>query len=506
MAEDHTNENNIIEETINEEELSEQRRIRREKLDALRAAGQDPYRVSRFERTANSQAVKGTAELMDARVSVAGRIVSRRIMGKASFCHILDEAGELQLYLRRDDVGTESYQGFKAMDIGDLIGVTGKVFTTKTGEISVHVEEITLLSKSLIPLPEKFHGLKDTDLRYRQRYVDLIVNPESRRVFRMRSQIIRAMRNYLDERGYMEVETPILQTAAGGASARPFVTHHNTLDIDMYLRIATELHLKRLIVGGFDKVYEIGRIFRNEGMDVRHNPEFTTVELYAAYEDIEYIMDLTEDMIRHIAREVLPGAVAEFDGATIRLDEPFRRATMAGLVQEKTGIDFLTIPEEEAFAAAKAAGFHEIKETMSRGQLLYAGFEQFVEDTLNQPTIVLDHPVEVSPLAKRREDVPWLTHRFELFVCGSELANAFSELNDPIDQYNRFLQQAQQRAGGDDEAHVMDEDFVTALEYGMPPTGGMGMGIDRLTMLLTGCYSIRDVLLFPTMKSLPNDK
>ncbi|MBE5780776.1 MAG: lysine--tRNA ligase [Clostridiales bacterium] len=484
------------------EELSEQRRIRRGKLDALRAAGQDPFLITRFERTANSKEVKENEQLMDAEVIVAGRIMSRRIMGKASFCHIQDEEGVLQLYLRRDDIGVESYQGFKAMDIGDIVGVKGKVFVTKSGEVSVHADELTLLSKSLIPLPEKFHGLKDTDLRYRQRYVDLIMNPDSRRVFRMRSDIIRSMREYLDSRRFMEVETPILQTSAGGAAARPFITHHNTLDIDMYLRIATELHLKRLIVGGFDRVYEIGRIFRNEGMDTRHNPEFTTVELYAAYMDVVDIMNLTEDMIRYIALKVLPEAIVEFEGEKIRMDLPFKRATMAELVKEKTGIDFTVLSDAEAYEAAKAAGFAELKEGMTRGQLLYEGFDQFVEKTLIQPTFVLDHPVEVSPLAKRKPDEPWLTDRFELFVCGSELANAFSELNDPIDQYNRFLDQAKQREKGDDEAHVMDDDFVMALEYGMPPTGGLGIGIDRLVMLLSGCYNIRDVLLFPTMKPM----
>jgi len=332
--------------------------------------------------------------------------------------------------------------------------------------------------------------------------VDLIMNPDSRRVFRMRSDIIRSMREYLDSRRFMEVETPILQTSAGGAAARPFITHHNTLDIDMYLRIATELHLKRLIVGGFDRVYEIGRIFRNEGMDTRHNPEFTTVELYAAYMDVVDIMNLTEDMIRYIALKVLPEAIVEFEGEKIRMDLPFKRATMAELVKEKTGIDFTVLSDAEAYEAAKAAGFAELKEGMTRGQLLYEGFDQFVEKTLIQPTFVLDHPVEVSPLAKRKPDEPWLTDRFELFVCGSELANAFSELNDPIDQYNRFLDQAKQREKGDDEAHVMDDDFVMALEYGMPPTGGLGIGIDRLVMLLSGCYNIRDVLLFPTMKPM----
>ena len=483
-----------------EEDISEQRKIRREKLAALVEAGKNPFVVTRFSKTHSSTQVK-QAE-METPVAVAGRMISRRIMGKASFCHLLDEEGLVQIYLRRDDIGEEAYADFKAMDIGDILGISGYVFTTRTGEVSVHAQSMQLLAKSLVPLPEKFHGLKDAELRYRRRYVDLIVNPEVRKVFKLRSAVVRTMRRYLDERGYMEVETPILQTEAGGATARPFITHHNTLDIDMYLRIATELHLKRLIVGGFEKVYEIGRIFRNEGMDNRHNPEFTTIELYAAYQNLYDIMDLTEDMVATIAQEVAPDLVIEHEGQQVRLTKPFARATMAQLVQEKTGIDFTVLDQEQAYRAAVAAGFEEIDASMTPGKLLNVGFEQFVEHTLIEPTFVMDYPIEISPLAKRKPGTQWLTERFELFVCGRELANAFSELNDPLDQRERFLQQAQARAAGDEEAQMMDEDFVLALEYGMPPTGGMGMGIDRLTMLLANASTIRDVLLFPTMKPL----
>ena len=487
-----------------EMEISEQRAIRREKLEQLRNSGQDPFLQTRFDKQMqNAQVVAQYDALEGQEIRVAGRMMSRRVMGKASFAHILDESGELQLYVKRDDVGEEAYAAFKAMDLGDLLGVSGVVFKTRTGEASIHVHSLTLLAKSLIPLPEKYHGLKDTDLRYRQRYVDLVVNPEVRKAFVIRSRVTTAMRAFLDARGYMEVETPILQTTPGGANARPFITHHNTLDIDMYLRIATELHLKRLIVGGFEKVYEIGRIFRNEGMDVKHNPEFTTIELYQAYTDVNGIMQLTEELVAHVAGVALQeqdDLKVDYEGHVIDLTPPYRKVSMAELVKEETGIDFLQLSDEQARNAARAMHIEGIKNNMSRGQVMYAVFDEKVEETLIQPTFVLDYPVEVSPLAKRRQDDPSLTERFEFFAAGRELANAFSELNDPIDQYDRFVQQAKARAEGDDEAHVMDEDYVTALEYGMPPTGGMGMGIDRLCMLLAGQSSIRDIILFPTMK------
>ena len=488
-----------------EQDTSEQERIRREKLAQMRADGMDPFAHTTFPKThLSDEIIENYDALAEKTVSVAGRIMSRRIMGKASFVHILDEKGLLQLYIRRDDVGQEVYKLFKTLDIGDIIGVTGFVFKTKTEEVSVHAEKLEVLAKSLIPLPEKFHGLKDTDLRYRQRYVDLIVNQDVRQAFVSRAKIVSSMRNYLDAKGFMEVETPILQTTAGGAAARPFITHHNTLDIDMYLRIATELHLKRLIVGGFEKVYEIGRIFRNEGMDPKHNPEFTTIELYQAYTDVNGIMDLTEELVANAAKVARgeDNLTVQFEGNTIDLKPPYARVKMVDIVKEKTGVDFLSLTDEQARSEAKRLGIEEIKDSFSRGQCLYAAFEEFVEDTLMQPTFVLDYPVEVSPLAKRSKEDTNITERFELFVCGRELANAFSELNDPLDQYERFMAQAKQRAEGDEEAHMMDNDFVTALSYGMPPTGGMGMGIDRLCMLLTEQNSIRDVLLFPTMKTL----
>jgi lysyl-tRNA synthetase class 2 len=484
------------------EDVSEQRAIRRDKLAALRDAGMDPYAITRFDKTVSADEVHARYEALEgATASVAGRMVSRRIMGKASFAHILDESGELQLYVKKDDLGEEAYEAFLNLDLGDIVGAQGFVFKTRTGEVSLHVLALTLLTKSLIPLPEKFHGLRDTDARYRMRYVDLIVNREVRKAFVTRSRIISAMRAYLDSRGFMEVETPILQTEAGGAAARPFVTHHNTLDMNLYLRIATELHLKRLIVGGFERVYEIGRIFRNEGMDTRHNPEFTTVELYQAYTDIFGMLELTQDMVAHVARMALGDeATVNYGGLEIDLKPPYRTATMKELVLDACGIDFLALSDEDARKAARDAGIGEIKDGMSSGQCLYAAFEQMVEHTLIQPTFVMDYPIEVSPLAKRKPGDGRLTERFEFFIAGNEMANAFSELNDPIDQYGRFLQQAKARAAGDEEAQMMDEDFVTALEYGMPPTGGMGLGVDRLCMLLTGQTSIRDVILFPTMR------
>lgn len=486
-----------------EQDTSEQETIRREKLAQMRANGMDPFAHTTFPKTHLSrQIIDHYDELAEKTVSVAGRIMSRRIMGKASFVHILDEQGTIQLYVRRDDVGEDVYKLFKTLDIGDIIGVTGFVFKTKTEEVSVHAQSLEVLAKSLIPLPEKFHGLKDTDLRYRQRYVDLIMNQEVRQAFVTRAKIVSSMRNFLDEKGFMEVETPILQTTAGGAAARPFITHHNTLDIDMYLRIATELHLKRLIVGGFEKVYEIGRIFRNEGMDPKHNPEFTTIELYQAYTDVNGIMDLTEELVANAAKVARgeDNLTVQFEGQTIDLKPPYARVKMVDIVKEKTGVDFLSLTDEQARNEAKRLHIEDIKDGFTRGQCLYAAFEEFVEDTLMQPTFVLDYPVEVSPLAKRSKEDNAITERFELFVCGRELANAFSELNDPLDQYERFMAQAKARAEGDEEAHMMDDDFVTALSYGMPPTGGMGMGIDRLCMLLTEQSSIRDVLLFPTMK------
>ena len=492
-----------------DQDTSEQETIRREKLAQMRENGMDPYAHTTFPKTHLSrQIIVHYDELAEKTVSVAGRIMSRRIMGKASFVHILDEQGTIQLYVRRDDVGEDVYKLFKTLDIGDIIGVTGFVFKTKTEEVSVHAQSLEVLAKSLIPLPEKFHGLKDTDLRYRQRYVDLIMNQEVRQAFVTRAKIVSSMRNFLDEKGFMEVETPILQTTAGGAAARPLITHHNTLDIDMYLRIATELHLKRLIVGGFEKVYEIGRIFRNEGMDPKHNPEFTTIELYQAYTDVNGIMDLTEALVANAAKVARgeDNLTVQFEGQTIDLKPSYARVKMVDIVKEKTGVDFLSLTDEEAREEARRLHMEDIKDSYSRGQCLYAAFEEFVEDTLIQPTFVLDYPVEVSPLAKRSKGDKAITERFELFVCGRELANAFSELNDPMDQYDRFMAQAKARAEGDEEAHMMDDDFVTALSYGMPPTGGMGMGIDRLCMLLTEQNSIRDVLLFPTMKPLGGAK
>ena len=436
-------------------------------------------------------------------VTIAGRIMAKRIMGKASFCHIQDNEGRIQSYVSINDLGEESYKQFKEDDIGDIIGITGFVFKTKTGEISIHAKEVTLLSKSLRPLPEKFHGLKDTDLRYRQRSVDLIMNPEVKETFKKRTAIIKEIRKVLDEKGFMEVETPILQTIAGGASARPFITHHNTLDIDMYLRIATELYLKRLIVGGFDKVYEIGKNFRNEGMDIKHNPEFTCIELYEAYTDLEGMMNITEEIIRKCANRVCGTGKITFQGEEIDLESPFRRVTMIDAIKEVTGVDFHAIEtDEQAQEAAKKLNVEIDPIKTSRGDIIVQIFDEKVEATLRQPTFLYEYPIENSPLTKKCKDNPKMTQRFELFIAGGEFANAYSELNDPIDQYERFLKQVEAREAGDEEANMMDTDFIEALEYGMPPTGGMGMGIDRLIMLLTDSASIRDVLLFPTMKPL----
>ena len=492
-------------EEMTKEQLSEILQVRRDKLADLQANGKDPFKITKYVVDADSENIKANFESFEEKtVSIAGRMIARRIMGKASFCTIQDSTGKIQVYVRRDDVGEEEYAAFKKYDIGDILGFEGFVFKTKTEEISVHAQKLTLLSKSLLPLPEKFHGLKDTDTRYRQRYVDLIVNPEVKRNFIIRSQFIKFMRKYLDDRKYIEVETPVLNTIAGGAAARPFITHHNTLDLDMFMRIATELPLKRLIVGGMDRVYEIGRIFRNEGMDTKHNPEFTTVELYEAYADFHDMMDIAEGIISGAAKEILGTYEVEWLGEKIDLTPGWRRMTMVEAVKEYLGIDFDAITDDaEAVAAAAAKGV-ELAETADKtwGNALYACFDQRVEEKLIQPTFITMYPVEVSPLTKASPTDPRLTERFELFVCHSELANAYSELNDPIDQRARFMKQLELRDRGDDETEMLDEDFLTALEYGMPPTGGMGIGIDRAVMLLTGADSIREVILFPTMKPL----
>lgn len=480
-------------------------RIRREKLTELQNAGADPFTQVRFDRTHHTTDITSHFETLEGEhVRLAGRMMSKRIMGKLTFADLSDRFGRLQLCVKRDLLGADAYKAFKKLDIGDLIGVAGEVFRTQKGEISVRVDELILLSKNLIPLPEKWHGLKDTDTRYRQRYVDLIINPEVRSTFEKRSAIVREIRRFMDGRGFMEVETPCLNTIPGGAAARPFITHHNALDIDMYMRIATELHLKRLIVGGFEQVYEIGRIFRNEGMDTKHNPEFTTIELYQAYTDYHGMMDITEDMVIHVCETVLGTTNVTYQGVALDFSKGWKRMTMAEAVKEYAGLDFMAMNGEEALAAVKAKGLEIEKGKESWGDLLAQCYDEYVEENLVQPTFITDYPVEVSPLAKRKPSDPRLTERFECFVCGRELCNAFSELNDPIDQRERFERQAALRAAGDDEANMMDEDFLTALEYGMPPTGGMGMGIDRLVMFLTDSPSIRDVLLFPTMKPLEN--
>ena len=483
--------------------LSDQVRVRREKLENLRAEGFDPFVQTRFEVNSDSTAIKSNYDAMEGQsVRLAGRLMSKRGMGKVSFCDLQDSTGRIQLYVKFDEMEEASFKRFKKNDIGDIVGVVGDVFKTERGEISVRVHEATLLSKSLLPLPEKFHGLTDKETRFRQRYVDLMVNPEVKRNFVIRSKFIKFMRSYLDGRNYIEVETPVLNTIAGGAAARPFVTHHNTLDIDMYMRIATELPLKRLIVGGMDRVYEIGRIFRNEGMDPKHNPEFTTVELYQAYADFHDMMDIAEGIISGAAQEILGTYDVQWMGENINLAPGWRRLTMVEAVKEYVGIDFDAITDDaEAVAAAKAKGV-ELADAAEKtwGNALYACFDQKVEEHLIQPTFITMYPVEVSPLTKRSPKDPRLTERFELFICHSELANAYSELNDPIDQRERFQKQVEQRERGDDETEMLDEDFLNALEYGMPPTGGMGMGIDRCVMLLTGADTIREVILFPTMK------
>ena len=499
---DQTNHNQPAQE---EPSLSELLQIRREKLAELQNAGQDPFTVTKYDVTHHSTEIKENFEAFEEQtVRVAGRLMSKRGMGKVVFADLQDGEGRIQLFIKIDEVGKEALDAFKKYDIGDIIGVEGSVFRTKMGEISVRAKSIVLLSKSLRPLPEKFHGLTDLETRYRQRYVDLMVNPEVKRNFIIRSQFIKFMRSYLDGMGYIEVETPVLNTIAGGAAARPFITHHNTLDIDMYMRIATELPLKRLIVGGMERVYEIGRIFRNEGMDPKHNPEFTTVEMYQSYADFHDMMDIAEGILSGAAKEILGTYEIEWMGEKIDLTPGWRRLSMVDAVKEYVGIDFGAISDDaEAVAAAKAAGV-ELAEAAEKtwGNALYACFDQKVEEQLIQPTFITMYPVEVSPLTKRSPADPRLTERFELFVCHSELANAYSELNDPIDQRERFQKQVEQRERGDDETEMMDEDFLNALEYGMPPTGGMGMGIDRCVMMLTGNDTIREVILFPTMKPL----
>ena len=502
-------ENNMKNNEQQEQDVNELIKIRIAKLKELQEKGKDPFQIVKFDNKDNSKDIKEKfvdpvegEESEPMHVSIAGRLMAKRGHGKASFCDLQDMYGRIQIYVKLDEVGEEAYEEFKKYDIGDIIGITGNVFKTHMGEISIKVKTIELLSKSLRPLPEKFHGLKDMDLRYRQRYVDLIMNNDVKKTFIARSKIIRGLRKYLDDRGYVEVETPVLNTIPGGAAARPFITHHNTLDIDMYLRIAPELYLKRLIVGGFDKVYEVGRLFRNEGMDIKHNPEFTTVELYSAYEDYNDMMDITEGIISTLAKEVTGDTKINYQGTEIDLTPGFRRLPMIEAIKEVTGADFNKAnTDEEAMELAKSIGL-EVEGNMDRGHLINLAFEERVEETLIQPTFIIDYPVEISPLTKRKPSDPRLVERFELFIGGREYANAYSELNDPIDQKGRFLAQMAEREAGNEEANMMDEDFVQALEYGMPPTGGMGMGIDRLAMLLTNSYSIRDVLLFPTMKPL----
>ena len=490
-----------------EQDLSQVLKVRRDKLAALQKEGKDPFQQTKFTVSHHAQEIKEHFDEMEGQtVTIAGRLMSKRGMGKVSFCDMQDKSGRIQLYARKDEMDEAEYNTFKKYDIGDIVGVEGEVFRTQRGEMSVRCKHVTLLSKSLHPLPEKFHGLQDKELRYRRRYVDLIMNPEVRKNFEIRSQFVSYLRSFLDGRGYMEVETPVLNTISGGATARPFITHHNTLDIDMYMRIATELHLKRLIVGGLERVYEIGRIFRNEGMDTKHNPEFTTVELYEAYADFNDMMDLFEDFLSSAAQKILGTYEVTWQGEKIDLAPGWRRMTMAEAVKEYAGIDFMALSPEEALEAVKAKGLEIEPGKESWGDLMAQCYDEYVEANLMQPTFITDYPVEISPLAKRKPSDPRLTERFECFIYGRELCNAFSELNDPIDQKGRFERQVALRAAGDEEAGMMDEDFINALEYGMPPTGGMGMGIDRLVMFLTDAASIRDVLLFPTMKPLDSDK
>ena len=492
-----------------EQDLSEILKVRREKLAALRAEGRDPFKETRFDVTHHAQDIKDNFDALEgSEVRVAGRLMSKRGMGKVSFCDLQDKSGRIQLYARKDEMDEEEYNRFKKYDIGDIVGVEGEVFRTQRGEMSVRAKKITLLSKSLRPLPEKYHGLTDKEARYRQRYVDLIINPESKRNFEIRSKFVAYLRRYLDSIGFMEVETPVLSPIAGGANARPFITHHNTLDIDMYMRIATELHLKRLIVGGMERVYEVGRIFRNEGMDTKHNPEFTTCELYQAYTNLDGMMDILEAILSGAAKEILGTYQIQWLGKDIDLTPSWKRVTMADAVKEVTGAAFMAIEgdAEAAVALAKSVGVDMDGVDKTWGNALYETFDQKVEETLVQPTFITMYPVEVSPLAKRSPSDPYLTERYEMFVCGCEMGNAFTELNDPMDQYERFKAQVEKRANGDDEAEMMDEDYVMALEYGLPPTGGLGFGIDRCAMMLCGTDSIRDVILFPTMKPLDMPK
>ncbi len=493
----------------NQQDLREILQIRRDKLAALQEAGRNPFEITRYDVTHHAQEVKDQFDQLEGQtVSLAGRLMSKRGMGKVSFCDLKDKSGRIQIYARKDEMDEEAYDRFRKYDIGDIVGVKGDVFRTQKGEMSIRAHEITLLSKSLQPLPEKFHGLTDKELRYRQRYVDLIMNPESQRNFEIRSKFVAYLRRYLDNMGFMEVETPVLSPIAGGANARPFITHHNAQDIDMYMRIATELHLKRLIVGGLERVYEVGRIFRNEGMDTKHNPEFTTCELYQAYTNLDGMMDILEGILTGAAKEILGTYHIQWLGHDVDLTPSWKRITMADAVQNVTGADFMAIEGDDnaAVELAKSVGVDMEGVARTWGNALYETFDQKVEETLIQPTFITMYPVEVSPLAKRSPEDPHLTERYEMFVCGCEMGNAFSELNDPIDQYQRFKAQAEKRAHGDEEADMMDEDFVLALEYGMPPTGGLGFGIDRCAMMLCGTDSIRDVILFPTMKPLDSDK
>ncbi len=496
-------ENNMQNAQAQQQDIGELMKVRRDKLAQLQEEGENPFDVTTYNQEYHTaEIIEKFDEMEGMQVSIAGRLMSKRVMGKASFFDLRDREGKIQLYVTRDDMGEEVYKKFKKLDIGDIVGVTGEVFRTQKGEISVRTNGYTLLSKSLLPLPEKFHGLRDTDLRYRQRYVDLIMNPEVKRTFEIRSKIITAMRNYLDSQNFMEVDTPMLNTIPGGAAARPFITHHNALDIDMYMRIATELHLKRLIVGGFERVYEIGRCFRNEGMDIKHNPEYTSMEVYQAYGDYNDMMDLTENLIRYCAEQACGTTKVTYQGTEIDLSH-FDRITMIDSVKKYSGVDFNEIKtDEEAQKIAKEKGLEVDPIKNTRGDIIALFFDEYVEDNLVQPTFITDYPVEISPLAKRKPSQPELTERFEVFITGREFGNAFSELNDPIDQRARFESQVALREAGDDEASMMDDDFLTSLEYGMPPTGGLGIGVDRLVMLLTDSYSIRDVLLFPTMKPL----
>lgn len=497
MSEDNVQANQRSE----EHDLSEILQVRRAKLKDLQEKNNDPFKIVKYDIMHSAKYIIDNFESLEGQnTSIAGRLMSKRGMGKAGFCDLQDRDGKIQLYVRKDEVGEENYEFFKKYDIGDIVGVKGEIFKTQKGEISIKVKEITLLSKSLQPLPEKWHGLKDTDLRYRQRYVDLIVNPEVKNTFILRSKIIKSIRKFLDDRGFLEVDTPLLNVIPGGATAKPFITHHNSLDLDMYLRIAPELYLKRLIVGGMEKVYEMGRMFRNEGMSVKHNPEFTMMEVYEAYTDYKGMMELTENLISTVATETLGTTKIVYQGQEIDLTPPWNRLSMIEAVKKYADVDFDNIKtDEEAKAAAESKKVH-VKPGMKRGEILSLIFEEFAESNLIQPTFIYDYPVEISPLTKRKPDCPELTERFEFFITGREMGNAYSELNDPIDQKQRFVSQVEKRDSGDEEANMMDEDYVTALEYGMPPTGGLGIGVDRLIMLLTDSASIRDILLFPTMK------